>query len=87
MIDPQAKGLRLTVSLRVVVLVADGVGEVATGAGRHNLEVVFRRVGEPGRDRTELRAEGIPTGPESFAPEHHHRILARPEGEPRFNVR
>ena len=84
--DPQGVGPRLTVDFHAVVLVADGVGQVTTGTRRDNLEVIFRRVGEPGRDGAEHSAEVIPTGPGALRTEHCHRIGPRPEGEPWFNV-
>jgi hypothetical protein len=37
--DPQAVGPRLTLNLHAIVLIADGVGQVTTGACRDNLEV------------------------------------------------
>jgi hypothetical protein len=46
MSDPQGVALRFTLNLHAIVLIANGVGQVATSTRGNNLEVVFRRVGE-----------------------------------------
>src|SRR5215203_2003998 len=84
--NPQGVGRGLTVNLHAIVLVPDGVGQITTGARRNNLEVVFGRVGEPGRNRMEHGVELGPTGPGALGTEHRHRIGPRPEREPRFNI-
>ncbi len=59
--NAQGVGPRLAGNLHAIVLVPDGVGQVTAGARRNKLEVIFRRVGEPGRNIMEYRAEIIPT--------------------------
>ena len=83
----QGVGPRLAVKFHAIVLVADGVGQVAAGARRNNLEVVF---GLSRRTRTQphgtSRSSSAQPVPEPFAPNSCHRVGPGPEGEPRFYV-
>jgi len=57
------------------VLVAEGIGQVPTGAGGHQLEALVGAVGEPGRQPVEDLAHLLGSDGALLRPEHGHRVL------------